>query len=103
MKNRQYRHGDVLLQEIPATQVPKSAPQAADRILAHGEATGHAHRLASGTVLLDGAGLAQVARTTETTPLTHEEHGLIPVPKGNFRIVHQVEYVPSAIPRRVVD
>lgn len=104
-----YRQGDVLLQQIDA--IPNDAAPCAikgDVILAYGEVTGHAHRLAPEQVkpyAKGGAWSADAERfiaVAEATALTHEEHSAIVLLPGNYRVVQQREYSPEEI-RRVAD
>ncbi|OLT31166.1 hypothetical protein BJF79_37510 [Actinomadura sp. CNU-125] len=101
-----YRQGDILILPVAEADVPPSAralpPAPRDgrgrMVLALGEATGHAHALAAGTLL----------RTTDPrTPdhlhlpsggrLVHEEHAAISLPKGWYRVIRQREYVPGSV------
>jgi len=103
-----YRQGDVLL--LPIDDMPKRvAPVKRENgrvVLAHGEATGHAHAIkdaraalfrepGTSAVFMHVAGNASVA-------LEHEEHNAIDVPPGTYRIIRQREYSPGAF-RDVAD
>ena len=104
-----YRQGDVLIvpvgeSELPAGLVP--APRDRGRmVLARGEATGHAH-VATG----EGLTLLCLPDDLETMFLhvrgygrvSHEEHAVVPLPAGYYRVVRQREYEPGAI-RYVAD
>jgi len=76
-----------------------------EAVLAEGEVTGHAHRLADSEVEVweqeDGS---REFTLTEDTELTHEEHGTLKVPAGD-RVADQiVEYDPFLEEtRRVAD
>jgi hypothetical protein len=102
-----YRQGDVLL--IPA-KLPANAVQrkiTGDVILAYGEVTGHAHRIAvvdegPERVQLWDAGAERFLRVLETTALTHEEHAPVALPPGVYYLPQQVEYTPQEI-HRVAD
>ena len=65
-------------------------------ILAYGEVTGHAHRIAdpdaSGAVLLTVAESATFLRLTKKAQLVHEEHATIELEPGTYEVVHQREY-----------
>ena len=110
MKKQQiYRQGDVLLvrvDEIPADAKPCNVK--GDVILAYGEVTGHAHRLAPETVTpfaKGGVWSPQAERfilALEGAELRHEEHDAIKLPAGNYRVVQQFEYTPEEI-RNVAD
>jgi len=112
MESRQFRQGDVLL--IAVESVPNFANRVAREngqiVLAHGEATGHAHALRE-----PGCGLYRLRRehylevTEEDCVLRHEEHNPIALPVGVYRVIRQREYVPpqadegrKAMPGRMV-
>lgn len=100
---RQYRHGDVFLQEVAA--IPKSAKRrkSEPQILQHGEATGHAHRIDTNAFVMEDRGGELYLRVKNAAALTHEEHNTIAVPPGNYRIVIQREYVAPEVTRNVLD
>ncbi len=90
-----YRQGDVLIvqtDELPEDLAPIPMDKG-DNILAYGEVTGHAHRLKGSTSQFqqDRSG-ARYLTVPKEAPLTHEEHTTIVLPKGNYRIIQQVEY-----------
>ena len=100
----QVRQGDVLI--VSVAEIPEGV-QSTDRVLAHGEVTGHAH-------VIDGE--AEVVRRERPTSeivdawlrlrsagtLTHQEHGAITIPPGEYEVRRQREYTPGEI-RRVAD
>lgn len=105
-----YRQGDVLLVPIEPASVPATAVSARrDRmgraVLAHGEATGHAHVITGPDlrvmVLPDDVDQMFVEIVSRAT-LSHDEHGPITVPAGHYRVVRQREYVPGSF-RPVMD
>lgn len=96
----QYRHGDLLIVQVDS--IPKDAKRTKGRILAEGEATGHHHKLDSGTLYLAPDGNLYF-RAAKPTAVTHQEHARIELPAGNFQVIGQREYQPAAAPRRVVD
>lgn len=104
-----YRQGDVLLVAVDA--IPRDAALCeidGDVILAYGEVTGHAHRLAPETVKPFAKGgvwsptAERFIQTMEGAMLRHEEHAAIMLPPGVYRVVQQREYSPEEI-RRVAD
>ena len=106
---KMYRQGDVLLLQIDA--IPEDATPCAvsgDMILAYGEATGHAHRLAPGTAQPFARGgiwsptAERFLIALEGATLRHEEHAPIALPPGKYRVVQQREYHPEEI-RHVAD
>ena len=96
-----WRQGDVFL--VPAAALPTDATGHRP-VLAEGELTGHAHRLADPSkaqVFSTSEGLfLQVVADSAT--VVHEEHGPITVPRGTYSVRIQREYHPKEI-RRVVD
>jgi hypothetical protein len=99
------RQGDVLLVQVesmPAVKTEK--PEQGDIILAHGEATGHAHRIASPAekARLWDSGAERFLQVMKTVALTHEEHDSVALVPGMYRVVIQSEYLPAAL-RRVSD
>ncbi len=100
----QLRQGDIFIEQV--SEIPSEAekePINSEIILARGEATGHAHvirRHEHVEVFHDnGHRYIRVKRKVE---ITHEEHNSIPLPEGDYRIIHQREYQPDA-PRYVGD
>ena len=97
-----WRHGDVFIQSCG--EVPSSARLLPHCILAKGEVTGHAHRIAerdsAQLFLQDEILYLRVAEKRAT--VVHEEHAPIVLERGNYRVWIQREYSPEAI-RRVVD
>lgn len=92
----QYRHGDVMIEKVPG--LPEKKRQAQHLILAHGEVTGHSHRIQES----DNAQLFETPDglflhvTTEAT-VVHEEHAPIGLPEGYYRVWRQREYSPEEI------
>lgn len=100
---RIFRQGDVLLRQIP--KLPKALKPKQDKILAYGEATGHAHQfsnpLAKLYIDIDGK---QYLYLVEDALLEHEEHADILVPEGSYEVVIQREFdVVLMNPREVRD
>jgi hypothetical protein len=97
---RQFRQGDVLIEErVASRDMDQTKPVEAINgrlILAYGEATGHTHSVsaedavmviaADGTLLLD---------VMVETPLLHQEHDVITLPVGHYRVVRQRVYTPE--------
>ena len=97
-----WRHGDVLIAAID--QIPSDATPRNGSTLAYGEVTGHSHRfkLADTVALWQRGDSLFVEVTAENAQLIHEEHAMIELPRGNYRVWMQREYSPQEI-RRVVD
>lgn len=85
-----YQQGDVRIQ--PATIPVGGTP--AGRVLAHGEVTGHAHRLteASDGLLVEVDGALYLRVGPGGAKITHEEHKPVTVPEGEYRIGRVLEY-----------
>ena len=100
-----YRQGDVWI--IPMT-LPNSLKlkklNKRGAVLAEGEVTGHAHVAMGKNVKLyeDNKGVLWLSCPTKT-PVKHEEHATITLPKGDYKIVHQREWTDEMEPRRVAD
>lgn len=111
VKRVQYRQGDVLLvpiDEVPAdlTPVPRENGRV---ILAHGEATGHAHAIVDdraellgtpnaegGLISIDEAAeLYLLVHGDEPVDLVHDEHDTIAVEPGAYKRIRQREYAPE--------
>lgn len=104
-KNKnQYRQGDVLIERIDRVPDDVQKQKAGERvILAHGEATGHAHEIDSSAADAWKSGDQTVAiKTKRAVQVTHQEHAPIPLQPGIHKITRQREYSPEAI-RNVAD
>lgn len=109
MAKNVFRQGDVLLVAIDA--IPEGAASCkvdGDVILAYGEVTGHAHRLAPETVKPFAKGgiwsptAERFIQALDGATLRHEEHAAIALPPGVYRVVQQREYHPEEL-RNVAD
>lgn len=99
----QYRHGDLLIEQVES--IPAGATRADHNILAHGEATSHAHRLVGGLLYEHDGALYFDAPSTTSDPVhvLHEEHARIDFAPGSYRVIRQREYAPGELPRQVLD
>lgn len=100
------RQGDVLIERINALPVADIKPVDRENgriILAHGEATGHAHAIAErGTLHRQNETVSYLEIQEALALLQHDEHATIELPAGVYRITRQREYSPEAI-RNVAD
>lgn len=102
-----YRQGDVLLtqvDEIPSCILIERTERGV--VLAEGEVTGHAHRIASRHASLYRTETdAKYMRVMGPAPvaLEHEEHSTVELPPGNYKITIHAEYQPGELPRQVAD
>jgi hypothetical protein len=85
-----YRQGDILIVE---SAIPKDAlsNKLEHKILARGEATGHAHVL-DGDVQLYESNQGTFFESFADVPLIHEEHETIVIPEGSYQVVRQREF-----------
>ncbi|MEH2201082.1 hypothetical protein [Nostoc sp.] len=91
-----YRHGDVLIRQIAS--LPVSAQKRLGATLAHGEVTGHSHRIQQSDAVqlwVHGSELFLEVKEASAT-LVHEEHRAIELPQGLYRVWKQREYRPDA-------
>lgn len=92
-----WRHGDVLIAQI--SSIPEATTHSASPVLAHGEITGHSHRIEdarSAEVLVGNSGTLYL-KVLAVTRIIHEEHKPITLPPGTYRIWQQREYTPEQI------
>ena len=101
------RQGDVLI--VPVEEIPTTV-EAVERengyiVLAHGEATGHAHKIKDKHAALfrDPKLMAVFIHVTEdAVAFDHDEHDTITIQPGKYQVIRQREYAPDAI-RNVAD
>src|SRR2546429_1290901 len=101
-----FRQGDILLVRVDGED-PKGA-RIVERdgdsvVLAHGEVTGHRHRIRSRAADLYEVEAERFLRVRASVDLSHDEHATIELRSGLYKIVRQREYVPSSKPREVAD
>ena len=95
MTQLHYRQGDllfVLQEEQPDVELIVRPSQ----VIVAGEATGHAHRLTSGSVLEAPDGTVYL-QLIEPTRVVHEEHDALTLGPGWWLVVRQREYTPDAV------
>lgn len=102
----QFRQGDVLIERVDSLPInlKKVARESEKIVLAHGEATGHAHAIADkkAHLYVDDSGVTFLEIKQAMAMLIHEEHATIPLERGTYRVTRQREYSPEAI-RNVAD
>lgn len=102
MRTKIYRQGDVLIERIARFPKGERVVQK-DGILAHGEATGHTHRLSpSPDGELFNLGTEMFLEVRGDVAVTHDEHDPVRLDQGKYRVRRQREYHPEAI-RNVAD
>lgn len=100
-----YRQGDVFLVRVDAIPENGTMEPLDNRgrvILAEGEVTGHAHATSPDCAQLFATTSGRFLKVTKTAALTHEEHGQINIPVGDWKVGIQKEYTPE-MPRNVAD
>ena len=102
-----YRQGDVFLKKTKRTTT-KNLKKREDKILAHGEATGHHHIVLDGEVFVGEDGKIFV-QASEGTALRHQdqsgavaEHAPHSLEPGIYEVSIEEEYTPEGM-RRVYD
>lgn len=91
-----YRQGDVLIRRV--ARLPVNAQRYAGTTLAHGELTGHSHRIQQTDAVqlwMQGSDLFLEVKEPSAT-LVHEEHRAIELPQGIYHVWKQREYRPDA-------
>jgi len=91
-----YRQGDVFVKRIP--RLPIGAQKREGATLAHGELTGHSHRLGQTHAVqlwVQGIDLFLEVKAATAT-LVHEEHRAIELSHGFYQVWRQREYRPDA-------
>lgn len=102
-----YRQGDVLIMALEESAVPANLLETPGElrdgrgrlVLALGEVTGHAHAVPGPGRLIREAGVfgPMLLHLPDGGRVVHEEHAVISLPKGWFRVVRQREYAPGAV------
>ena len=90
-----YRQGDVLLIHIEPKDLSKmeKLPREDGRVvLAHGEATGHAHAIEASHAALFRLDEETILQLEHAAILGHEEHAPITLPPGDYSVVRQRVY-----------
>lgn len=84
-----YQQGDVIVEKCEKIDGKKLD----HLVLETGEVTGHAHRISSGLAELFESGSTKYLKViSETATLTHEEHGAITLPRGEYVVRKVREY-----------
>lgn len=113
------RQGDVLVRRVTAPKNQKDLRRKEVKrengrvVLAHGEATGHAHAIHEPRVRMfrDDALGRTLMKVEETAKIVHEEHDTIELDPGWYEVVRQSEFTgqqrgegwsPSTTPTRYV-
>jgi hypothetical protein len=93
-----FRQGDVLFVPRSDVELGKRLQPEADGslVMAHGELTGHAHRIKKEFVAEawtgNGGGVAALKVGPGGATVTHEEHKPVNLPEGTYEVRHQTEF-----------
>lgn len=66
-----------------------------DKCLAEGEVTGHRHVVTAPSAVVHGEGIDRRLEAPDGTGVTHEEHGKIELPPGDYDVTRQQEVDPD--------
>jgi len=92
MKQFVIRHGDVIVRSTNETIQGKEKK---DKALAYGEVTGHSHRMKGNSQVFEFNNKMYLKVLSELDCLTHEEHGNIEIPQGDYEVIIQRDYIPG--------
>ncbi len=95
------RQGDILL--VKTDKIQGNLVGTGRRILAYGEVTGHSHVLDGDVKYYDNGNGLLIAQVSSESKLTHEEHGMINVPEGDYLVIRQREFDVAEGIRKVSD
>ncbi len=84
-----FEQGDVLIKEV--TSIPVEAKTTSNKVLAHGE-SGHIHQFKGDTAQMYVLNDLTYLKVFKDTPIEHEEHKTIIIPKGAYQIDRVKEY-----------
>jgi hypothetical protein len=92
-----FRHGDVVIQSV--SMIPGTPAPLPHATLAHGEITGHSHRIENpaDVELYEVDGTLYLRVKSATASLVHQEHATLQIPKGDYKVWRQREYTPREI------
>jgi hypothetical protein len=93
--SNQYRQGDLLLVQVSA--LPDQAEVLSHRIVLQTGPGAHQHQLNSGALVQKAETL--FVHLVEDGALVHDEHAQVLLPRGDYQVVRQREYVPGPASR----
>lgn len=101
VKESYKQQGDVII--FKTDMIPSNAKFIETKIIQHGEATGHAHRLDTGEIY-EAPDKTKYLRLVTEARISHEEHNTIDLAPGDYRIgiVREYDHF-SEEARQVVD
>lgn len=99
-KREIFRQGDILFEKLSKgtdVKLVEGRAKLTSRVIAEGEATGHAHRVTGKADLYGRAwepGPSMLV-ATEEVDVVHDEHATVKLGPGTYRITRQREYDPE--------
>jgi hypothetical protein len=95
-----WRQGDIFMAAVD--RIPEQAERLAHGVLAEGEITGHAHRIADPRLaeLYEHGGQLYLRVVGEQAAIVHDEHHGIVLHKGHYRVWRQREFRPPVETRQ---
>ena len=92
-----WRQGDIFIRAISAVPQEAASRPLPHTVLAHGEVTGHSHRVVDPAALFAGDGCFYLDVRADQARVVHDEHGTITLDRGVYRVWRQREYTPQRI------
>lgn len=94
-----WRQGDIFLSKLSSLPEDSRSRPLPHVILAHGELTGHSHRIEdpATAALFAGPGCFYLEVRHGGARLVHDEHGPIDLEAGFYKVWRQREYTPQRI------
>lgn len=92
-----WRQGDIFIRAISAVPREAAGRPLPHTVLAHGELTGHSHRVVDPAALFAGDGCFYLDVRADRARVVHDEHGTITLDRGFYRVWRQREYTPQRI------
>lgn len=102
---KMWRQGDVLIVTTCEVEKGTDASENGRLILAHGEATGHAHEVVTDAPakLIESVNGNRYLCLSGPATVTHQEHGAVKLPAGDYRVIRQQEWTDANEPVQVRD
>ncbi len=92
-----WRRGNIFMRAISAVPREAAGRPLPHTVLAHGELTGHSHRVVDPAALFAGDGCFYLDVRADRARVVHDEHGTITLDRGVYRVWRQREYTPQRI------
>jgi len=95
---KQYQQGDVLFKRVDEVKGKEVKAEMRGYVFAEGETTGHYHASVAdkNVKMYEENGVKYFSVLDGEATVTHQEHGTVTLPKGNYQIGIVQEYDPFA-------